>query len=454
MANAKRQTAQHIEVDQLLIDLRYLDLTGSVEYDSQCPIAQGGFGDIYKGRCRRKDDTECRHCRVAIKRLRIYLDGGRDVFRREIRAWSKLSHPNVLPLAGYMLEETGGLSRLPSLVSEWMENGNILEFVKSNRDCDINRLAHGMAEGLAYLHANGVIHSDFKSGNVLISSTYEALICDFGAAHVTQDAQAAGVSSTVTGARGSCRWLAYELLADSEQYQTATKESDTWSFGMTLLEVLTGDQPYSHLKRDGQVIVAITQKILPSPPTEGLIIGTRSQLWEVCMSCWRWEPSHRPTMTVIALRLGAVLPSKQQESDPVLLSAHVNTSHQSSPFFNNTNASLNTNTADLNDPHGISFNKDDLLEVLNNEGLWWQVRKEDGTIGIAPSTYKMLLNGARPVYRARALYTYKADPNNTNEISFNKNDTLEILKKRGKWCQAKKANGIVGRQRVGRAVQE
>ncbi|EJD05064.1 kinase-like protein, partial [Fomitiporia mediterranea MF3/22] len=153
-----------------------------------------------------------------------------------------------------MLEETGGSSRLPSLVSEWMENGNILEFVQSNPDCDINGLALGMAEGLAYLHANGVVHSDFKSGNVLISSTREALISDFGAAHVSNDTQVAGISSTVTGTRGTSRWLAYELLANSEQYQTATMESDTWSFGMTLLELLTGDQPYSHLKRDGQVL--------------------------------------------------------------------------------------------------------------------------------------------------------------------------------------------------------
>ncbi|EJD05058.1 uncharacterized protein FOMMEDRAFT_154228 [Fomitiporia mediterranea MF3/22] len=138
----------HNEVDQILADLQYLNMTGLVQYDSQRPVAQGGYGNIYRGHYLLPDSTLYP---VTIKCLRVYMDGGRDVvrvFKRKIRPWSRLAHCNILPLAGYMLEEaSNGSPRLPSLVSSWMDNGN----------------ARSMAEGLAYLHANNIVHSDFKS---------------------------------------------------------------------------------------------------------------------------------------------------------------------------------------------------------------------------------------------------------------------------------------------------
>ncbi|EJD05033.1 kinase-like protein [Fomitiporia mediterranea MF3/22] len=218
-------------------------------------------------------------------------------------AWSRLKHPNVLPLLGYALEETSDhVLQLPSLISEWMENGNILDFVKSNPNFDIVRLALGMAEGLAYLHDNNVVHSDFKSGNVLISSTGEPVISDFGAAHVAFDLLSGGKSSTVTDLRGTSRWLAYELLANADQYPAATKESDTWAFGMTLCELLTNAHPYAQYQYDVQVTLAIMNRKLPSPP-EDTGDGYKRQLWDVCTDCWDCDPAQRPSMADVSCRI-------------------------------------------------------------------------------------------------------------------------------------------------------
>ncbi|EJD05053.1 kinase-like protein [Fomitiporia mediterranea MF3/22] len=340
------QASHRNEVDLLLSKLKHLNITKSIYYDSTCPIAQGGFGDIFKGCYKREDGAEL--C-VAIKRLRVYLDGGRDVtkiFRREIMAWSRLKHPNILPLVGYTLEETGDdSSRLPSLISEWMENGNILDFVTRRPDCNIEKLILGMAEGLAYLHANKTVHSDFKSGNVLISSNQDALISDFGAAHVSYDTQRNGASSTVTGPRGTARWLAYELLAHSEQYEAPTYESDTWSFGMTVYEVLTQEIPYAQFKHEGQIALAIIQKRLPSLSIQ-LQQGRWGQLCDICRDCWRLDPIQRPTMAAIAQRTKAgylrnVEPTYQSDTSmpisirgrPFSMPGHIPLDHKALTIF-------------------------------------------------------------------------------------------------------------------------
>lgn len=74
---------------------------------------------------------------------------------------------------------------------------------------------------------------DFKA-NVLVSGNQSAVICDFGSAHITSTLRSSGISSEMTQARGTSRWMAYELLAEAEKYPLASKASDTWSFGMTV----------------------------------------------------------------------------------------------------------------------------------------------------------------------------------------------------------------------------
>lgn len=80
-------------------------------------------------------------------------------FAREMIVWSKLRHVNVIELLVYLYDE----ARNPMFVSEWMENGTALDYVKNCPTANVFQLALGIARGLDYLHLSNVVHSDIKS---------------------------------------------------------------------------------------------------------------------------------------------------------------------------------------------------------------------------------------------------------------------------------------------------
>ncbi|KAL0062264.1 Transmembrane osmosensor [Marasmius tenuissimus] len=109
------------------------------------------------------------------------------------------------------------------------------------------------------------------------------------------------------------------------------------------------------------------------------------------------------------------------------------------------------------DPYELSFAKDEILEILGNAGTWWHARKLDGTIGIAPSNFLQVLDGDQnssktqgnessrvPVDYAKALYYYKASPHDPNEVSFAKDEILDVLDKDEKWWRVRKVDGTIG----------
>ncbi|KAJ7244971.1 hypothetical protein B0H12DRAFT_1308147 [Mycena haematopus] len=102
---------------------------------------------------------------------------------------------------------------------------------------------------------------------------------------------------------------------------------------------------------------------------------------------------------------------------------------------------LHNYLADPEDPFEISFNKGDILDIVDQQGKWWWVIKDDGTVGLAPSNY--LRNGLHK-FSVTALDDYTANGADKNEISFTKGEVLSILDQQGQWWQVKKADGSVG----------
>ncbi|EJD00914.1 kinase-like protein [Fomitiporia mediterranea MF3/22] len=240
-------------IPEILRELKHLDLTGQVAFHEGKVIGCGAYGDISSAACNLASRGTIK---VAVKRLRFYMqEDVKLLFEKEIYVWSKLSHPNVLPLLGYAFDQLTGC---PLLVSEWMQKGSAWTCVNSKPDCNLLQLITGVAKGLAYLHERGVVHSDVKSDNIVVSESEDALICDFGCSRMIDASRS--LANLSTGIKGTVRYTAYEVLVHSTQY---SRESDVWAFGMTVYELWARKRPYNQLK-ELQVMQAISRHKLPT----------------------------------------------------------------------------------------------------------------------------------------------------------------------------------------------
>ncbi|KAL0641751.1 hypothetical protein Bca4012_102639 [Brassica carinata] len=193
-------------------------------------IGQGGFGYVHKGVL--PDGTE-----VAIKQLKAGSRQGEREFRAEIEIINRVHHRHLVSLLGYCVT---GTQRL--LVYEFLPN-KTLEFHlhEKRRPFDWSKrmkIASGAARGLAYLHEDcnpKTIHRDVKAANVLIDDSYEAKLADFGLAKCCLDND----THVSTRIMGTCGYLAPEYASSG----IFSDKSDVFSFGVMLLELITGRRP-------------------------------------------------------------------------------------------------------------------------------------------------------------------------------------------------------------------
>ncbi|EJD37052.1 kinase-like protein, partial [Auricularia subglabra TFB-10046 SS5] len=137
---------------------------------------------------------------------------------------------------------TAQLGHQTAIVSLYMQNGNLMEYLKTHPDCDKKPLILQVAEAVNHLHSvERLVHGDLKCANILVSDYGEALLADFGLSTFLEKSQA--TLATMTGIRQlyTARFAAPELLAGgvdpSAKPQSKTCESDVYAFGMLVLEV-------------------------------------------------------------------------------------------------------------------------------------------------------------------------------------------------------------------------
>ncbi|TDH09422.1 hypothetical protein EPR50_G00086600 [Perca flavescens] len=231
-----------------------MEITGNFDdrpiSDGGNRLGEGGFGTVYKGLLNDKP--------VAVKKLNpmddISLDELRVQFNQEIQTLKKLKHENLVDMVGFSCD-----GQHPCLVYALMANGSLLDRLAClegspplswKQRCLI---AEGTASGLEYLHSNHHVHRDVKSANILLDEKLVAKISDFGLTR----ASAKRTSTTMMTERivGTRAYMAPEALRGE-----ITPRSDVFSFGVVLLEILSGLPPADE-NREPQFLMEVRYDI-------------------------------------------------------------------------------------------------------------------------------------------------------------------------------------------------
>ncbi|PQM41022.1 proline-rich receptor-like protein kinase PERK8 [Prunus yedoensis var. nudiflora] len=194
-------------------------------------LGEGGFGCVYKGVL--EDERE-----VAVKQLKIGGGQGEREFKAEVEIISRVHHRHLVSLVGYCISEHQRL-----LVYDFVPNDTLHYHLHGEGMPVLDwatrvKVAAGAARGIAYLHEDchpRIIHRDIKSSNILLDSNFEAQVADFGLAKLSLDSN----THVTTRVMGTFGYMAPEYATSGK----LTDKSDVYSYGVVLLELITGRKP-------------------------------------------------------------------------------------------------------------------------------------------------------------------------------------------------------------------
>ncbi|KAL0306640.1 UNVERIFIED_CONTAM: Leucine-rich repeat receptor-like serine/threonine-protein kinase [Sesamum radiatum] len=252
---------------------------------------------------------------IAVKKLKSRGEGASadNSFRAEISTLGTIRHKNIVKLYGFCYHQDNNL-----ILYEYMANGSLGEVLHGNEtagmlDWDARyRIALGAAEGLCYLHYDckpQIIHRDIKSNNILLDEYFEAHVGDFGLAKLIDFS----LSKSMSAVAGSYGYIAPEYAYTMK----VTEKCDIYSFGVVLLELITGKSPVQPLEQGGDLVTWVRRSIQKLEIASQIFdhridlsskrtTEEMSLVLKIALFCTSTSPLNRPTMReVIAMLIDA-----------------------------------------------------------------------------------------------------------------------------------------------------
>ncbi|XP_077234062.1 nodulation receptor kinase-like [Tasmannia lanceolata] len=293
-----------IDLKPILIQAFSLESIETATCKYKTMIGEGGFGAVYRGTLPHAQE-------VAVKVRSATSTQGTREFENELNLLSAIRHENLVPLLGYCCEKDQQI-----LVYPFMSNGSLQDRLygeaakRKSLDWQTRlSIALGAAQGLMYLHTFAercVIHRDVKSSNILLDHSMCAKVADFGFSKYAPQEGDSGVSLEVRGTAG---------YLDPEYYSTQhlSAKSDVFSFGVVLLEIITGREPLDLQRprnewslvewatpfiRDGRI-----EEIADPSIKSGYHVEAMYRVVEVALECIELYSASRPCMVDIVREL-------------------------------------------------------------------------------------------------------------------------------------------------------
>ncbi|KAJ7854911.1 kinase-like domain-containing protein, partial [Mycena leptocephala] len=218
-------------------------------------------------------------------------------FCREALVWQRLRHPYIVPLIGI---DTESFPLSLCMVSPWMKNGTSIKYLSGmgshERQTTVDRLLsiisiREIAQGLALLHDQHIVHGDLRGSNILVDDDGHACLIEFGLTVLSDE--------TISQTNHGVRWMAPETLDPTLTDLARTPAGDIYAFACVCLELYTGYPPF-HALHDAAVMFQVVGGMRPGRPARDVI---PDHIWNIMEQCWAHNSADRPTILGIVLEL-------------------------------------------------------------------------------------------------------------------------------------------------------
>ncbi|KAH9611853.1 hypothetical protein KSS87_019532, partial [Heliosperma pusillum] len=273
-------------------------VTATNDFHESNKLGRGGFGTVYKGKL---DDGED----IAVKRLSKLSGQGLEEFMTEVLVISKLQHRNLVRLLGCCVE---GEEKL--LVYEYMPNKSLDALLFDRRYQELLgwktrfNIIQGISRGLLYLHRDSrlkIIHRDLKASNILLDDKLNSKISDFGMAKIFGGSEDQADTNRVVGTYG---YMSPEYAMEGR----FSEKSDIYSFGVVLLEIVSGRRNNSFRDEESLSLLGHAWKLWNEDNILSLIdpfvleSGFQDEILrciQVALLCVQELPEDRPNISMV-----------------------------------------------------------------------------------------------------------------------------------------------------------